>query len=81
MKRGRRAESFPPKRNFINEGDKKRGGGGGGGVLYSACLEGFYSQPLIQNTKKKPKTKAITRDKAEGKPKSDKGKSKSQKEG
>ena len=25
----------------------------GGGVLYSACLGGFYSQPLIQNTKKK----------------------------
>ena len=85
MKRGRRAESFPPKRNFINEGDKKKGGGGGGGgggvVLYSACLEGFYSQPLIQNTKKKPKAKAITGDKTGRKPKSDKGKSKSQKVG
>ena len=44
-----RAESFPPK-SFINGEDDPL-----------QCLYGgFYSQPLIQNTKKKPKEKAIT---------------------
>ena len=51
------------------------------GVLYSACLGGFHSQPLIQNTKKKPKIKAIIGDKTGKKPTIDKGKSKSQKAG
>ena len=32
-----------------------------GRVLYSACLGGFYSQPLIQNTKKKTKNKSYYR--------------------
>ena len=29
------------------------------GDLYSACLGGFYSQPLIQNTKKNQKQKLL----------------------
>ena len=39
-----------PKKNFINENP-----------LYSVSYGGFYSQPLIQNTKKKKKSKSYYR--------------------
>ena len=53
------------------------------GVLYSACLGAFIANPSykIQKKKTKTKTKVITGDKTGRKPKSDKGKSKSQKAG
>ena len=51
-----------PKRNIINEEDLKLK------TDYNVSCGGFYSQPLIQNTKKK-KAKAITGAKTRRKPK------------
>ena len=48
-----------PKRNFINEEDLKLK------TDYNVSCGGFYSQPLIQNTKKNQKQKLLQETKRE----------------